>query len=151
MSFLFTIYSAWWLLLCVAFFYLGLVIFPLLQCIRDSWQVASSVTDDTFWVLADQMQERVFDPALLLPMLRAMKVSLALPRCCPCSAHTLTACVPRPRSLASRVSEPFVGCDGVCVLDMRTRSVEQFSRGLLAPLCAPCPGCCACACDACGA
>ncbi len=33
-----------------------------------------NVTDDFFWELVNQVEDRAFDPALLLPMLRSLKV-----------------------------------------------------------------------------
>jgi hypothetical protein len=44
------------------------------QCIRDNSDVVMNVTDDFFWELVNQVEDRAFDPALLLPMLRSLKV-----------------------------------------------------------------------------
>lgn len=46
----------------------------MLQCIRDNHEVVMSVTDEFFWELANQVEDRTFDPALLLPVLRSLKV-----------------------------------------------------------------------------
>jgi hypothetical protein len=50
----------------------------LVQCIRDNHDVVMSVTDDFFWELANQIEDRTFDPALLLPVLRSLKVLVCM-------------------------------------------------------------------------
>ena len=53
-------------------------VFNVLQCLRDNRSIAVTVGDDFVWGLANSIEDHGFHAALLVPILRSIKVRAAL-------------------------------------------------------------------------